>query len=48
MIILPDPTDEKTIMVQKFNTLDSKEAEGAKEATDAIYESETGATIIND
>lgn len=35
-------------MVQKFNTLDSKDADGAKEATDAIFASETGSTIIND
>lgn len=48
MVILPDPQDEKTIMVQKFNTLDSKDAEGAQEATAAIFESETGSTIIND
>lgn len=48
MVILPDPQDEKTIMVQKFNTLDSKDADGAQEATAAIFESETGSTIIND
>lgn len=36
------------MMVQKFNTNDKSESQGANEAKDAILQSETGSTIIND
>lgn len=46
--MMPDPTDEKSVVVQKFNTKDQSEAQGATDSQAAIFQSETGSTIIND
>ena len=48
MVMLPDPTDEKSIVVQKFNTKDQSEAQGAIDSQNAILQSETGSIIVND